>query len=91
MAYPQSFYKLIVFGESEYGFWNEPNIYRTPELAITTGQNCIGGKDVAGFVVVEVTHEDWRVLYETSTMPISVSCNHLGSIKVSRAPKLVMV
>lgn len=59
------FFKLIVIGENEYGFWTEPLICPTLESAYRTGNQCCGGKDVYGYVIVKVEHECWTVVSES--------------------------
>ena len=78
-------YRVIAFGSNGYGFWNEPKVFVTPEIAIKTGHQCLGSEEVYGFVLVEVNHEDWRVMYECSYgCEYTVYMNQWGSIKVKK-------
>jgi hypothetical protein len=47
--------------------------------------------DVDGAVLIEVRHEDWRVIEEFGTEGVSVVYGPLGNFKVEKAPKLQLV
>jgi hypothetical protein len=43
-----------------------------------------------GAVLIEVRHEDWRVIEEFGTEGVSVVYGPLGNFKVERAPEYVL-
>ena len=93
-----SFYKLIVFGETEYGFYNEPKICSSFECACELGSSVLHDDTVYGFVIVKVDHETWEVVHETvrncdytvyDSNYGSVYDNNYGSIKVRKGKDLI--
>lgn len=82
----------VVFGENEHGFWNEPTYHSSQSAASKWGLNLWNVASVLGYVVVKIDHETWQIVDEESRIPdYSVSWTGLGFVKVTRAPKLVMV
>lgn len=79
------FYKLIAFGENEYGFWNEPMICMKLETAYHYGEIAAQKEDTYGYVILEVNHEDWRIINQTVYgCDIEVYCTPQGNIKVKK-------
>ena len=85
-------YRVIGYGEAGYGFFNQFHFSSTRASAMNTFLNLVADPEMDGAVVVEVNHEDWRVIDEfDSGYPVSVAYGPLGTFKVQKAPKLVMV
>jgi len=57
-------YRVIAFGEDENGFWNEPSFHSNLEDARNYYSRVINANlpDCLGVVLVEVNHEDFRVI-----------------------------
>jgi hypothetical protein len=88
----QTTYRIIGYGEADYGFFNQFHFTSTRESASNTFLNLIADPEMDGAVVVEVNHEDWRVIDEfDSGYAVSVACGPLGNFKVSKSPKLVLI
>ena len=85
-------YRIIGYGHADYGFFNQFNFASTRESASNTFLNLIADPEMDGAVVIEVNHEDWRVIDEfDSGYAVSVAYGPLGNFKVSKSPKLVLV
>lgn len=84
-------YRVIAFGELDYGFYNRPLFISNKQGAYNEYQNLIADPEVDGAVLIEVQHETWRVMEEFGTENMSVIYGPLGNFRVAKAPKLVMV
>ena len=92
MAKPtETTYRVIAFGDYEHGFYNRPLFVSNKQAAYNEYQNFIADPEVDGCVLIEVQHENWRVIEEFGTEDTSVIYGPLGNFKVAKAPKLVMV
>lgn len=88
----QTTYRIIGYGEADYGFFNQFHFSSSRASAMNTYLNLVADPQMDGAVVIEVNHEDWRVIDEfDSGYAISVVCRHFGGFKVEKAPKYVLV
>ena len=57
-------YRVIAFGSNGYGFWNEPTFHSKLQDASDYFAKVVNSKDpeFVGAVLVEVNHEDFKVL-----------------------------
>lgn len=81
-------YRVIGFGETNYGFFNQPRFLLTIGEARKVYQEFVADPFIDGAVLIEVRHEDWRVIEEFGTEGVSIVYGPLGNFKVERAPKL---
>lgn len=86
-------YRVIGFGKSEHGFWNEPAFCSSIGYAVGIFNAHKEDPEMDGAVLIRVNHETWEVIDEFGTDHghYSVIYGPLGTFKVERAPKLVMV
>ena len=84
-------YRLIAFGYADYGFFNRTFYKAKREWAYNCYQNCLADPDFDGVVLIEINHEDWRVIEEYGTEGYSIGCGPHGNFTVSKAPELVML
>ena len=91
MGKTQSTYRIIGFGEANYGFFNQFNFSSTIAGAEKDYQRLLEDPEMDGAVVIEVNHEDWRVINEFRTYPVSIVYTALGTFKVEKAPEYVIL
>ena len=85
-------YRVIGYGHANHGFFNQFNFASSYQRAMCDFQNLIADPEMDGAVMIEVNHEDWRVIEEfDSGYPISVVFTEVGTFRVEKAPTLVMV
>lgn len=84
-------YRVIGFGETEHGFFNEPAFCSSLGYAQGFFEGHKNDPEIKGAVLIKVDHETWQVIDEFGTENTSVVYGPLGGFKVERAPKLVMV
>lgn len=85
-------YRIIGYGETANGFFNQPNFASTYLSAMSTYQNLIADPEMDGAVIIEVAHEEWRVIEEfNSSYNISVVYSALGTFRVEKAPSYVFI
>ena len=85
-------YRIIGYGEKDYGFFNQFYFESKEQHAYIVYQACLSDPELDGAVLIEVNHEDWRVIEEfDSGYPVSVAYGPLGNFKVTKSPKLVLV
>jgi hypothetical protein len=85
-------YRIIGYGVANHGFFNQFNFASTFASAMNDYRNLVADPEMDGAVLIEVNHEDWRVIEEfDSGYAISVVYGPLGTFKVERAPQLVLV
>ena len=87
----QSTYRIIGFGEANYGFFNQFNFASTYKGAMNDYQNLIADPEMDGAVLIKVDHEEWSVIEEFGTEGKSIECGPLGTFKVKNAPALVIL
>jgi len=87
----QSTYRIIGYGEADYGFFNQFNFSSTREGAEKDYQRLLEDPEMDGAVLIKVDHEEWAVLKECGTYPVSVVYGPLGTFKVQKAPNYVLV
>lgn len=90
MQYPVT-YRVIGFGEAEYGFFNAFRFGSSRASAEESYQEFYAMPEFEGVVMIEVRHETWSVVKECGTQEVSIVYGPLGNFKVERAPKLVLV
>lgn len=68
-------YRVIAFGENEIGFWNEPTFHSNLENARIYYSKVINANlpGFLGAVLVEVNHEDFRVLNRVGSTSYEVT------------------
>lgn len=79
-------YRIIGYGHANAGFFNQFNYSSTVEGAASDYQRLLEDPEMDGAVLIEVNHEDWRVLDEFGDYPVSVVYSALGTFKVEKAP-----
>ena len=85
-------YRIIGYGHANHGFFNQFYFESKEQHAYIVYQACLSDPELDGAVLIEVNHEDWRVIEEfDSGYPVSVEYGPLGNFKVSKSPELVMV
>lgn len=84
-------YRVIGFGATEDGFFNEPAFCSSLGYAQGFFNGHKNDPEMTGAVLIEVNHESWQVIDEFGTENVSVVYGPLGGFYVERAPKLVMV
>ena len=87
----KTLYKIIGFGENEYGFFNQKAVSSTIGYAIGIYNGMINDPDYIGAVIIKQDHETWRVIEESGTEGMSIECSALMGFSVKKAPALVMV
>jgi hypothetical protein len=91
MEKTQSTYRIIGYGEADYGFFNQFHFESVKQHAYIVYQACIADPELDGAVLIEVNHEDWRVIEEFGTYLVNVVYGPLGNFKVQKAPTLASV
>lgn len=84
-------YRVIGFGKSEHGFFNEPAFCSSIGYAVGFFNAHKEDPEMEGAVLIRVNHEDWEVIDEFGTENVSVVYGPLGGFHVERAPELVML
>lgn len=84
-------YRVIGFGHYEHGFFNHPAWRSNLESAIVAFSHFYQDPEMEGAVLIEVNHEDWKVIREFGTEGYSVEYGVLGNFKVIKTPILEMV
>ena len=84
-------YRIIGFGDNEHGFFNQFAFSSSVGYAYGIYQAHIADPEMDGAVLIEVNHEDWRVIEEFGTEGVSVVYGPLGNFKVEKAEKLQLV
>ena len=89
----QTNYRVIGFGRTEHGFFNEPAFCSTIGYACGIYNAHLQNPEMDGAVLIRVNHEDWEVIQEfcSESYAYSVTYGPLGTFKVERSPELVMV
>ena len=87
----QSTYRIIGYGEAAYGFFNQFNFSSTIAGAEKDYQRLLEDCEMDGAVLIKVDHEEWQVLNEFGTYPVSIVYTALGTFKVQKAPEYVIL
>jgi hypothetical protein len=87
----QTVYRVIGFGTSEHGFFNEKSFSSTLGYALGMFNAHKEDPEMDGAVIIKSEHETWEVIEEFGTEGMSIVCGPLFSFKVEKAPELVMV
>lgn len=87
----QTTYRIIGFGEAAHGFFNQFNFSSTIAGAESDYQRLLADPEMDGAVIIQVDHEEWRVLNEFRTYPVSIVYSALGTFKVEKAPEYVIL
>lgn len=75
-------YRIIGFGENEYGFFNRPIFSSNKQEAIEIYDELYAEPEIDGAVMIESLHEDWQVIYEFGTEDVEVVFTPVGTFKV---------
>lgn len=54
-------YRVIVFGHNEHGFWNEPHVFSTFTKAFECFQEAQSQDDATGAFLIIQQHESWFI------------------------------
>ena len=84
-------YRVIGFGKTENGFFNEPAFCSTIGYAQGFYNGHLNDPEMDGAVLIKVDHETWEIIQEFGTENVSVVYGPLGGFHVERSPELVMV
>ena len=87
----QTLYKVIGFGENEFGFFNQKAVSSTIGYASGIYSGMINDPDYMGAVIIKQEHETWQVILEFGTENMSIECSNFMGFSVKKAPALVMV
>jgi hypothetical protein len=89
----QTNYRVIGFGRTEHGFFNEPAFCSTIGYACGIYNAHLQNPEMDGAVLIRVNHEDWEVIQEfcSESYAYSVTYGPLGVFHVERSSELVMV
>ena len=87
----KTLYKVIGFGENEFGFFNQKAVSSTIGYASGIYSGMINDPDYIGAVIIKQEHETWQVILEFGTEGMSIECNPFMGFSVKKAPALVMV
>jgi hypothetical protein len=87
----QTTYRVIGFGKTENGFFNEPAFCSTIGYACGIYNAHLQDPEMDGAVIIRVRHEEWEIIQEFSQYPVSVVYGPLGTFKVEKSPELMMV
>lgn len=87
----QSTYRIIGYGEADYGFFNQLNFSSTLAGAEKDYQRLLEDCEMDGAVLIKVDHEEWQVLNEFGNYPVSIVYTALGTFKVQKAPEYVIL
>jgi hypothetical protein len=93
---PATTYRVIGSGK---GDWHDggaftferPGFHSSYENAVADYKELEADPSYDAAVLIEVRHEDWRVLQEFGTEGLSVTCSPLAVFHLETAPKLVLV
>ena len=84
-------YRIIGYGHANAGFFNQFNFSSTLKGAESDYQRLLEDPEMDGCVLIKVNHEDWQVINEFGNYPVSVEYSAVGTFKVTKSPKLVLV
>lgn len=84
-------YKVIGFGDSEHGFFNEKSVTSSINFAYGFYQAHVADANCTGAVIIKQDHESWEIVEEFGTEGMSIGCGNFMSFSVKKAPALVMV
>lgn len=89
----QTNYRVIGFGKTENGFFNQFAFCSTIGYACAIYNDHLQDPEMDGAVIIRVNHEDWEVIQEfnSESYSYSVVFSAVGTFKVERAPDLVLV
>ena len=89
----QTNYRVIGFGKTENGFFNQFTFCSTIGAACAFYNHHLQNPEMDGAVIIRVNHEDWEVIQEfnSESYSYSVVFTAVGTFKVERAPDLVLV
>lgn len=87
----QTNYRVIGFGENEHGFFNQFAFCSTIGYAQGFYNGHLNDPEIDGAVLIKVNHETWEVIQEFGTENMSIVYGPLGTFKVQKSPKLVLV
>jgi len=93
---PETTYRVIGAGVGEWSdggsfSFNRPGFHSTLAAAVADYNELYSDPTYDSAVLVEVQHEDWRVLQEFGTEGLSVTMSPQGVIHLDTAPKLELV
>lgn len=85
-------YRVIAFGESENGFWNQPTFHSNFEDARNYYCKVVNSlkPDCLGVVLVEVNHEDFKVINRVGLNLYEVTYN-FGVVRVKNKKQEIVV
>jgi len=87
----KTLYKVIGFGENEFGFFNQKAVSSTIGYASGIYSGMINDPDYMGAVIIKQEYETWQVILEFGTEGMSIGCDNFMGFSVKKAPELVMV
>lgn len=87
----KTLYKVIGFGENEFGFFNQKAVSSTIGYACGIYNGMLWDDDYTGAVIIKQEHETWQVIQEFGTEGMSIECSNFMGFSVKKTPDLVMV
>ena len=75
-------FRVIGFGTSEIGFFNQLAYTSSPGYAYGFYQAHIADPEMDGAVIIKVQHEDWEVVEQFGTEGVEVVYGPVGNHKV---------
>ena len=87
----KTLYKVIGFGENEFGFFNQKAVSSNIGYASGIYSGMINDPDYMGAVIIKQEHETWQVILEFGTENMSIGCSNFMDFTVKKAPEIVMI
>ena len=87
----QTVYRVIGFGTSEHGFFNDKSFSSSIGYALGIFSAHKQDPEMEGAVIIKSEHETWEVIEEFGTEGMSIVCGPLFTFSVEKAPEFVMV
>lgn len=88
---PEITYRIIGFGENDYGFFNQFNFASNLNKATEIYNNLYEDPEIDGAVMIETFHESWKIIDRFGAEGTSVICGPLFTFKVEKSPQLSIV
>jgi hypothetical protein len=89
----QTNYRVIGFGKTEHGFFNQFAFCGTIGNACAIYDDHLQNPEMDGAVIIRVNHEDWAVIQEfcSESYTYSVIFTAVGTFRVDKSPELVLL
>lgn len=85
---PQTTYRVIGYGPSTHGFFNEPRFIRVYRNALSQFREFQHTPEMSGVVLIAVRHETWELIEQSGDRNVEVVYGPLGTFRVRRGASL---